>query len=247
MFPQIKNHLGVILPFSVILIALAYPFDKAPAIFYVTWAISMPPLLFIMFSYLELGWFFKRFKCSLWPLAVVGAIVGMGIPLIDLFMLVFPLQLGLITYEKIATMTTSILAYLILVVSIVQGTLGTLPSIHLAVKLLTPFGVKSKEESLYGNAVNEIMKSANELLGSSATVIFTSTVKGFNSRFGKAAEIKKENSELILSRMEPEEWPHFLEFLLSTFYECVGPITFKFCEGVIGIEPIVAKVAAKYT
>jgi hypothetical protein len=111
---------------------------------------------------------------------------------------------------------------------------------------MSPLGVKSKEESVYGNAVNEIMKSANELLGSSAAVIFTSTVKGFNRRFGKAAKIKKEKEGLVLSGMEPKEWPHFLEFLLTTFYECIGPITFKFCEGVIGIEPIVAKVSAKY-
>jgi hypothetical protein len=90
------------------------------------------------------------------------------------------------------------------------------------------------------------MKGANELLRSSAAVIFTSTVKGFNKRFGKVAKIKRENSKLILSRMEPKEWPHFLEFLLTTFHECIGPITFKFCEGVIGIEPIIAKVAAKY-
>jgi hypothetical protein len=165
------------------------------------------------------------------------------VPLLNLFW-VIQLKSGILAYEEILT---SIWIRWIIVVAIVHGSLGTLPSIHLAIKLMSPLGVKSKEESLYGNAVNEIMKSANELLGSSAAVIFTSTVKGFNSRFGKAAEIKKENSELILSRMEPKEWRHFLEFLLTTFYECVGPITFKFCEGVMGIEPIVAKVAAKYT
>jgi hypothetical protein len=243
MYSQIKNHLGVVLPLSVIFIALAYPFDKAPAIFYINWAICMPTLLFVMFSYLELAWFFKRFRCFLWPLVVIGAIVGMGVPLLNLFW-VIQLKSGILAYEEILT---SIWIRWIIVVAIVHGSLGTLPSIHLAIKLMSPLGVKSKEESLYGNAVNEIMKSANELLGSSAAVIFTSTVKGFNSRFGKAAEIKKENSELILSRMEPKEWRHFLEFLLTTFYECVGPITFKFCEGVMGIEPIVAKVAAKYT
>jgi hypothetical protein len=166
----------------------------------------------------------------------------MGVALFELFW-VIQLKSGILAYEEILT---SIWIQWIIVVAIVQGTLGTLPSIYLTAKLLSPLGIKTKEESIYGNAVNEIVKSANELLGSSAAVIFTSTVKGFNSRFGKAAEIKRENSELILSRMEPEEWPHFLEFLLSTFYECVGPITFKFCEGVIGIEPIVAKVASKY-
>jgi hypothetical protein len=79
MYSEIKNHLGVVLPFSVILIGLAYPCDKAPILFYITWATAMPTYLFIMFSYLELAWFFKRFKCNLWPLLVVGAIVGMGV------------------------------------------------------------------------------------------------------------------------------------------------------------------------
>jgi hypothetical protein len=243
MYSQIKNHLGIILPFSVILIGLAYPFDKAPAIFYVAWGICIPNLFFVMFSYLELAWFFKRFKCSLWPLLVIEAIVGMGMPLQDLFWLT-QLKTGILTHEEILTSTWP---YWILVVSVIQGVLGTLPSIHLAIKLMSPLGVKSKEESLYGNAVNEIMKSANELLGSSAATIFTSTVEGFNRRFGKALKIKKEEEELVLSKMEPKEWPHFLEFLLSTFNECVGPITFKFAEGVMGVEPIVAKVAAKYT
>jgi hypothetical protein len=141
---------------------------------------------------------------------------------------------------------TSIWFDLVLVVSIVQGSLGTLPSIYLAIKLLSPFGVKSKEESLYGNALNGIMESANELLGVAAATIFTSTVEGFNRRFRKTVKIKKERKELVLSGTEPSEWPHFLEFLLSTFYECVGPITFKFCEGVMGIEPVVAKVAGEY-
>jgi hypothetical protein len=247
MYSQIKNHLGFIIPFLVLLVAwfASPPFDWLKSIplplpvICIGLAIIISGLIFVMLSYFELAWFFKRFKCSLWILPVIGGMVGAGILFLD-FCLFFQLKSG-IPIEEV--MYTPSFFRARIVVSIIQGTLGTLPSIYLAIKLLTPFGVRIKEESVYGTALNHIIKNASEILGSSAEIIFTDTVKGFNRRFGKAVKIEKEERGVILSNMEPEQWPHFLEFLLTVFYECVGPITFKFCEGAIGIESIVAKVS----
>jgi hypothetical protein len=69
----------------------------------------------------------------------------MGIPPLDLFMIA-QLKSGILAYDEI---TNSIWVDWVIVVSIMQGILGTLPSIRLSIKLLTLFGVRSKEESVY--------------------------------------------------------------------------------------------------
>jgi PAS domain S-box-containing protein len=87
------------------------------------------------------------------------------------------------------------------------------------------------------------MSNASIIVGDSSLEILRGTVEGYNRRFNKNIGIKE---GIALTNMPKEEWPSFLEFLLSRFFECIGPTTFECSEGIESVEEIVEKVKAKY-
>jgi PAS domain S-box-containing protein len=95
----------------------------------------------------------------------------------------------------------------------------------------------------YELATLMFMSNATLIAGDSSLEILRGTVEGYNRRFNKNIGIKE---GIVLTNMPREEWPSFLEFLLSIFYDCIGPTTFECSEGIKSIEDIVEKVKAKY-
>jgi PAS domain S-box-containing protein len=87
------------------------------------------------------------------------------------------------------------------------------------------------------------LSNATIIVGDSSLEILKGTVEGYNRRFSKSIGIEE---GIALTNMLEEEWPSFLEFLLSRFYECIGPPTFECCEGIKCIENVVEKVKTKY-
>jgi hypothetical protein len=88
------------------------------------------------------------------------------------------------------------------------------------------------------------MTNATMLTGDSSIDILKATVEGYNGRFNKNVKIK---DGLTLRNMKKEDLPSFVEFLLETFYQCIGPTTFECSEGIESINPIVEKVKARYS
>ena len=87
------------------------------------------------------------------------------------------------------------------------------------------------------------MTNAAMLAGDSSLDILKATVDGYNKRFDKNVKIK---DGLTLRNMKKEDLPSFVEFLLETFYQCIGPTTFECSEGIRTIGNIVEKVRAKH-
>jgi PAS domain S-box-containing protein len=105
---------------------------------------------------------------------------------------------------------------------------------------------KKVEEELgknYELAGLMFINNATIIVGDSSLEILKGVVEGYNRRFNKKIRIKE---GIALTNMPKKEWPAFLKFLLSRFYECIGPTTFECCEGIESIRNIVEKVKAKY-
>jgi hypothetical protein len=103
--------------------------------------------------------------------------------------------------------------------------------------------VESKVGKDYGLVSQMFMSNTALIVGDSSLEILRGTVEGYNRRFNKNIGIKE---GIALTNMPREEWPSFIEFLLSRFYECIGPTSFECCEGIKSIGDIVEKVKAKY-
>ncbi|HIH98499.1 MAG TPA: hypothetical protein HA346_05805 [Thermoplasmata archaeon] len=73
--------------------------------------------------------------------------------------------------------------------------------------------------------------------------ILQGVVDGYNGRFNRKIRIEKGITPVNVPK---EEWSSFIEFMLNTFYECVGPTTFECAEGIRSIEDIVKKTKARY-
>jgi PAS domain S-box-containing protein len=87
------------------------------------------------------------------------------------------------------------------------------------------------------------MSNAALVVGNSSVEILKGVVEGYNNRFNKNIEVKE---GIALTNVPKKEWPSFLTFLLATFYECIGPVTFECCEGIESIKDVVEEVKAKY-
>ena len=87
------------------------------------------------------------------------------------------------------------------------------------------------------------MTNATMLTGDSSLDILKGVINGYNERFNKNVKIK---DGLTISNMRGEDWLSFIEFLLETFYQCIGPTTFECSEGIKAIENIVEKVKIKH-
>jgi ribose transport system substrate-binding protein len=111
-----------------------------------------------------------------------------------------------------------------------------------ATKTLTK-KVEAEVGKNYELATFMLMSSATIIAGDSSLEILRGTVEGYNRRFNKNIGIEE---GIALTHMPREEWPSFIEFLLSRFYECIGPTTFECSEGIKSIEDIVKKVKIKY-
>ena len=111
----------------------------------------------------------------------------------------------------------------------------------------TTKALAKKAENIVGKdyelATLLFMTNAAMLAGDSSLDILKATVNGFNKRFNKNVTIE---NGLILRNMEREDLPSFVEFLLETFYQCIGPTTFECSEGIGTIEDIVKKVRTRY-
>jgi hypothetical protein len=95
----------------------------------------------------------------------------------------------------------------------------------------------------YEVATTMFMSDAALIVGDSALEILKGVVDGYNRRFNKNIEIKE---GISLRNMPEAEWSPFIGFLLSTFYECIGPTTFECTEGIKSIEDIAEKVKDRY-
>jgi len=112
----------------------------------------------------------------------------------------------------------------------------------------TTKALAKKTETMIGKdyelATLLFMTNAAMLAGDSSIDILKATVEGYNGRFNKNVKIK---DGLTLRNMKKEDLPSFVEFLLETFYQCIGPTTFECSEGIESINPIVEKVKARYS
>jgi PAS domain S-box-containing protein len=95
----------------------------------------------------------------------------------------------------------------------------------------------------YELATLMLMSNATLIVGDSSLEILKGVVEGYNRRFNKSIGIEE---GIALTNMPKDEWPSFIAFLLTTFFECIGPTTFECSEGIKSIEDIVKKVKAKY-
>jgi PAS domain S-box-containing protein len=105
---------------------------------------------------------------------------------------------------------------------------------------------KRVEEKLgknYGLATMMLMSNATLVVGDSALEILKGVVEGYNKRFSKKIRVEE---GIALKNVPEKDWPAFIEFLLSTFYECIGPTTFECTEGIESIKNIVERVKARY-
>jgi PAS domain S-box-containing protein len=105
---------------------------------------------------------------------------------------------------------------------------------------------KKVEEKLgkdYELATTMFISNAALIVGDSSLEILRGVVDGYNQRFGKSIGIEDGIAPINLP---DKEYPSFVEFLLSTFYECIGPTSFECSEGIKSIGGIVEKVKTKY-
>jgi hypothetical protein len=87
------------------------------------------------------------------------------------------------------------------------------------------------------------MTNAAMLAGDSSLEILKSTVDGYNKRFDKNVKIR---DRITIVNMAETDWPHFIEFLIETFYQCIGPTTFECVEGIRTMEEIVKNNSARW-
>jgi PAS domain S-box-containing protein len=103
--------------------------------------------------------------------------------------------------------------------------------------------VESKVGPNFELATLIFMTNVAMLAGGSSIEIFRGTVEGYNQKHNTDIKI---NDGVDISNMPEEEWPPFLEFLLKTFYECIGPVTFECAQGITSLKPILNKVESEY-
>jgi PAS domain S-box-containing protein len=103
--------------------------------------------------------------------------------------------------------------------------------------------VESKVGKDYELATQMFMSNATLIVGDSSLEILKGVVNGYNQRHNKHFRIEE---GITLKNMTEKEWPSFIAFLLSTFYECIGPTTFECSEGIESIKDVVERVKVKY-
>jgi hypothetical protein len=121
--------------------------------------------------------------------------------------------------------------------------MSTLQSTGFSATKILARKVESEVGENYELATLLFMSNATMLAGDSSLEILRGTVEGYNKRFNKNIGIKE---GVALTNIPEDDWPPFTEFLLSTFYECIGPMTFECSEGIKTFEGIVGEVKAKY-
>ena len=95
----------------------------------------------------------------------------------------------------------------------------------------------------YELATMMFISNATLIVGEPSLKILQGVVDGYNGRFNRKIRIEKGITPVNVPK---EEWSSFIEFMLNTFYECVGPTTFECAEGIRSIEDIVKKTKARY-
>jgi hypothetical protein len=89
----------------------------------------------------------------------------------------------------------------------------------------------------------EFLKNSTEIIGGATMTIFRSAVEGFNKRFSRDIRI---DDTIHLSGLNEDEWPRFLEFLLNTYYQCIGPTLFECTKEIKILDEIVRRIEEKY-
>jgi hypothetical protein len=179
----------------------------------------------IIQSYFELGLLYKKFKINTWFLMILAILPFLGLFLID-GIVSLEITLGPIPLSQIVSPAFWLKPNILLISG---GMIALPPGIQLYLRLGKPMPkIKKVElEEKYIGGVYLFMTEVCNLLGGSGQTIFESAVKGYNERFDKDIKI---DDTIHLSGLTDEEWPKFIEFLLSIFYQCVGPITFECCK-----------------
>jgi len=94
-------------------------------------------------------------------------------------------------------------------------------------------------ENEYLAAMFEFLKNSAVVIEGATMVIFGSTVDGFNQRFNR--EIKIDDT-IHLGGLNEDERPRSLEFLLKTYYPCIGSALFDCTRGIEILEDIARKI-----
>ena len=206
------------------------------------WAVARPTLVFgyliLTLCYLELASFFRKFGSKYWYFLTISSFVFLGYPLISLHNSIM-VALG---YAESSPL------YLRGIQSsfgFIAGILAVIPSIILLLEMRKPMPKIDKKalENEYLVALFEFLKNSTALIGGATMTIFRSTVDGFNKRFNRDIRI---DDTIHLSRLNEDEWPRFLEFLLNTYYQCIGPTVFECAKEIEILDSMVKKIKEKY-
>lgn len=200
--------------------------------------ISVISILLLSHCYLEVGSFFRRFKTRLWFLVIPASILVWG-TVVQIVYNMAMLCFGTVAPEDLGIWVAGDL------LTGFAGILATIPSIPLFLQLRNPMPKieKKKLENPHALSLFLFVTKVADLLGGSTKTILKSSIEGYNERFNGDIKMDKDD-QIHLSNLSEEEWPKLLDFLLSTYHQCIGPIAFEIAEQIEGMEEIAEKVKA---
>jgi hypothetical protein len=103
---------------------------------------------------------------------------------------------------------------------------------------------REEVEIPYALSLFQFVTRISEVIGGATLEIFKSAIDGYNKRFNKSITI---DDTISLSNIKDEEWPKLLDFLLSIYYMCIGPVTWEEAKQIEGLEKIVEEAKGRYS
>jgi hypothetical protein len=181
---------------------------------------------------------FKNFEIRKWYLSVIASCILTIQPLILIHN-----QMRILW--GFVESTPPIFGLLPFTFGTVAGFMALIPSILLLLEMRKPMPEIDKKslENEYTLAIFQFLTNTSQTMGGATMTIFRSAVDGYNQRFKKGVQI---DDTIHLSGLSNEEWPEFAEFLLSIYYQCIGPTTFECTKEIKIIKDIVKKVEEKH-
>jgi len=237
-YKKFSELLPLLFIFSAFFVGIFWGMHPENDLFWALCRFSYLGYIFLALCYFELANFLKSFGSRQWYLAVIASCV----------LAVHPLILVHNQIRKLfgfVESTPPIFILLPYIFGSIAGALILIPSIALLLEMRKPMPKIDKKvlENEYLTAMFEFLKNSTGIIGGATMTIFRSAVDGFNKRFSRDIRI---DDTIHLSGLSEDEWPRFLEFLLNTYYQCIGPTLFECTKGIKILEDMVKKIEEKY-